>query len=75
MRKKRFKHHKDLIKQAIKNIPVLTAEEQLLRNALRLKGVKNPSVEFLQKVIKKQKDDEIEKKYKELTEDKGEKDA
>lgn len=38
---KQFKHHKDLIKQAVKNTLILTPEEQLLRNVLRLNGIKN----------------------------------
>lgn len=64
MKKKRFKHHKDLIKQAIKNISVLTSEEQLLKNILILKGMKNPNIKFIRKIIKKQEEEKVRLKDK-----------
>lgn len=73
--KKRFKKQSELIKHAVKNLPIWTEEEQLCRNVLRLNGIKNPSLEYVQYIIKEQHDvvplsqqgEETKRKYKELT--------
>jgi len=65
--KKRFKKQSNIIKQAVKNTPELAAKEQLCRNVLRLNGIKNPSLEFIQRVIQEQQTEVIKRKYKELT--------
>ena len=67
--KKRFKKQSELIKHAVANTPIWTAEEQMCRNVLRLNGIKNPSLEYIQYVIKEQHE-ETKRRYKELTDGK-----
>lgn len=69
MKRKRFRKQSELIKQAVKNRPRLTTEEQLCRNVLRLNGIRNPSLEYVQYVIKEQHE-ETKRRYKELTDGK-----
>lgn len=65
--KKRFQKHKELITQAVKNVQSWTPQERLCQNVLVLNGVVNPSLKFVQQVIRQQQANEITKKYKELT--------
>ena len=65
--KKRFKKQSDLIKRAVANTPMLSPQEMLCRNVLRLNGIKNPTLEKVQYVIRQQQVNETNKKYKELT--------
>ena len=64
--KKRFKKQSKLIKYAVANTPIWTEEEQLCRNVLRLNSIKNPSLEYVQYIIKEQHE-ETKRRYKELT--------
>ena len=64
--KKRFKKQSELIKHAVANSPIWTAEEQMCRAVLRLNGIKNPSLEYVQYVIKEQHE-ETKQRYEELT--------
>ena len=64
--KKRFKKQSELIKHAVANTSIWTTEEQTCRNVLRLNGIKNPSLEYVQYVIKEQHE-ETKRRYEELT--------
>lgn len=68
MNKKRLTR-KQIIKHAVANTPIWTTEEQLCRNVLRLSGIKNPSLEYVQYIIKEQHE-ETKQRYKELTDGK-----
>lgn len=65
--KKRFKRRSDIVKTAVKNTKKWTPQEQLCRNVLRLSGIKEPSLETVQRVIRQQQIEAANKKYKELT--------
>jgi len=62
MKQKRFKRHKDLIKQAVKNNQGrLTNEERLAKNILILSGIRNPSRELIREAMKNYEKENIKK--------------
>lgn len=65
--KKRFRKRSELIRAAIRNTRSWTPQERLCRNVLALNGIRNATLKDVRQVIRQQQMNEINRKYKELT--------